>query len=118
MHQMKFISSIILILFFIWLLPLGVFIKPSQEQVVCGGQRAVCMCSHIQVKVKGSALEGSSLKSVSASQKEAGSSSAGHYYLALNQAVKHLASSFYSNEALLLAYRNPSLKAIEHIPKA
>lgn len=32
--------------FFIWILPLGVFIKPAQEKLACDGQRAVCMCSH------------------------------------------------------------------------
>jgi hypothetical protein len=37
---------VVLILFFIWILPLGAFIDPSKEQKVCGGQRAICLCSH------------------------------------------------------------------------
>lgn len=28
-----------------WLLPLGAFIKPSQEKIACGGNRAMHMCS-------------------------------------------------------------------------
>lgn len=40
------VSSIIVILFFIWILPLGFFIKPAQEKIVCNGQRPICLCSH------------------------------------------------------------------------
>jgi len=35
-----------IIFFFAWLLPLGVFITPSQEKIACGGKRAICLCSH------------------------------------------------------------------------
>ncbi len=38
------IAFLTFVLFFIWLLPLGIFIKPSQEKVACDGQRAICMC--------------------------------------------------------------------------
>lgn len=46
----KIIGSLTALLFFIWILPLGVFIKPSQEKKICGGQRAICMCSHMMTK--------------------------------------------------------------------
>lgn len=41
------LSLTVLAIFFIWILPLGAFIKPSQEKKVCNGQRAICLCSHL-----------------------------------------------------------------------
>ncbi len=41
-----FVSFFTIIVFFLWLLPLGVFIKASQEKIACGGKRAICLCSH------------------------------------------------------------------------
>ena len=38
------VSSLLVIFFILWILPLGYFIKPSQEKVACDGQRAICMC--------------------------------------------------------------------------
>ncbi len=42
----KIIFSITALVFLIWILPLGIFIKPSQEKVACNGQRAICLCTH------------------------------------------------------------------------
>lgn len=38
-------SFIALACFCLWILPLGAFIKPSQEGTACGGKRAFHMCS-------------------------------------------------------------------------
>jgi hypothetical protein len=49
------LSSIVTILcFFLWILPLGAFIKPSQEDTACGGKRAfhMCMCSMGMGKIR------------------------------------------------------------------
>lgn len=35
------------ILFIVWILPLGAFIKPEQESEACNGRRAICLCSHL-----------------------------------------------------------------------
>ena len=48
----RLISALVLLIFFIWILPLGVFIKPSQEEKACNGQRAICLCSHLIAKQK------------------------------------------------------------------
>ena len=40
----KIIILIFIISFILWILPLGFFIKPSQEKFACDGQRAICMC--------------------------------------------------------------------------
>ncbi|MCA9408094.1 MAG: hypothetical protein KC733_05355, partial [Candidatus Omnitrophica bacterium] len=46
----RFLSIVILVLFFIWILPLGAFIKPNQEKKACHGRRAICLCSHLIAK--------------------------------------------------------------------
>ena len=48
----RFIGILTSILFVVWLLPLGVFIAPSEEKIVCGGKRAICLCSHRPDKTK------------------------------------------------------------------
>ncbi len=40
----RLLTSVVTICVFAWLMPLGAFIKPSQEGVVCGGKRAFHMC--------------------------------------------------------------------------
>jgi len=48
----RLILSLTVVLFLIWILPLGYFIKPSQEKIACDGQRGICMCCcHIFKKV-------------------------------------------------------------------
>jgi len=41
----RLISLITIMGVIFWLLPLGVFIKPSQEKAACNGQRAFHMCT-------------------------------------------------------------------------
>jgi hypothetical protein len=42
----KLVPVLAVLCFLSWLLPLGRFIDPSKEAKVCGGQRAICLCSH------------------------------------------------------------------------
>lgn len=45
---MKQLQSIItIILFLVWILPLGTFIKPEKEKLACNGKRAICLCRHL-----------------------------------------------------------------------
>ena len=37
-------SSFLTVCLFLWVLPLGAFIKPGQEETACGGKRAFHMC--------------------------------------------------------------------------
>jgi hypothetical protein len=43
-------SSIVVFCVFVWLLPLGAFIKPTQEKKACDGRRAFHMCSMMSGK--------------------------------------------------------------------
>src|SRR5262245_15978819 len=42
----RLIRTILAFVFLLWLLPLGIFIAPSKEKLLCDGQRAICLCSH------------------------------------------------------------------------
>jgi hypothetical protein len=117
---MRYLVSVLTaLLFFIWILPLGIFIKPSQEKIACGGQRAICLCSHAQSKVKSNAMEAYGLKNNSNNNKESNASggAAGHYYLAAYLFNQNNLTPCSLNDAMFLAYHNPFLKSIEHIPK-
>ncbi len=114
------VSALTALLFFIWILPLGIFIKPSQEKIACDGQRAICLCSHTKVaKAQSKPIEGFGLKANSNGNKESNASGgAGHYYLAAHLPVQNNLAMRALNDSMFLAYRNPFLRSIEHIPKA
>ena len=104
------------LLFFIWLLPLGIFIKPSQEKFACDGQRAICLCSHMKVS---KAMESSVGLNLRASASKEGSSPGGasHYFSVL--LIKtgeglQLSSLF---EQQYLCYKDPFLTSLDHVPK-
>jgi hypothetical protein len=46
----KVVSLFITLAVLVWLMPLGAFIKPSEEKSACGGKRAFHMCSMMQAK--------------------------------------------------------------------
>jgi len=52
MLSKRSVAIISLLIFVVWILPLGVFIKPSAEKLACAGQRAICMCQHLLVKAQ------------------------------------------------------------------
>jgi hypothetical protein len=110
------VVSCTVLLFFVWLLPLGVFIKPSQEKVVCDGQRAICMCHAFVPKASDKAMEpGINLKAGASSNKE--NSSAGNYFVSVKPAVilnLHLKSLFQNQ---FFPYKSPFLVLLEHVPK-
>jgi len=43
--MLRSVSSLLVVCVFVWILPLGAFIKPSQEKTACGGNRAFHMCT-------------------------------------------------------------------------
>lgn len=42
----KILSSILICVFSLWLLPVAALVAPSQDKLVCDGQRAICLCRH------------------------------------------------------------------------
>ena len=116
--MLKFVSVFVLSSFLLWILPLGVFIKPSQEQLSCGGQRAICLCRHLdansQLKTVGKILF---QNSVSAQKDDGASGGSSHFFLTA-EIYKQLAcvgASVVGDDTL--PHLNPFSKSIEHIPK-
>lgn len=116
---MRYLISILtVLLFFIWILPLGVFIKPSQEKMTCGGKRAICMCSHAKVtQSQSKAIEGFGMKANSNNKESSAAGGSGHYFLTAHLPMLNELTMRALNDTMLLAYRNPFLRSIEHIPK-
>ncbi len=105
------------VLFFIWILPLGFFIKPSQEKSACNGQRALCMCRAPFGKVQTTPIDGNFKASSSSNKETNASGGAGHYYLAAHLSILNNLAMRTFNDSLFSAYRNPFFRSIDHIPK-
>ena len=112
------IASITLFLFFVWILPLGAFIKPSQEKTACDGQRAICMCSHLAAPKSSSASGRMIYKSSGGeTQKEhSGGGSSNQFLLTQNRPQINKQASFYYHQQVPL-YSLLLIQSIEHIPK-
>ena len=106
----------LLISFILWVLPLGVFIKPSLQKLACDGQRAICMCHAMLPKASAKAMDaGSSLKAGAVPAKE--NSSAGNYFVEAKHIVvlNLFPPSILENQ--IFCYKNPFLGSIDYIPK-
>jgi len=118
---MKNITAILTIFFFLaWIFPLGAFIKPSEEEKVCNGRRAVCLCSHLVKKQLSKKAASMLLKSGGSSNKEAaGPGGASHYYLLASASLvdgrRDISFLFHQQEKF---YTNPAACSIEHVPRA
>lgn len=113
----RLIYSLLALFFFIWILPLGAFIKPEHEKTACNGQRAICLCSHLMAKQASPAPFKSLLGAGQAPiQKETGVS-ASHHFLAvcasLNTTSSH--SFFQTTEDLLPALT--VVRRVDHVPR-
>ncbi len=114
----KIFSSITLVLFFIWILPLGVFIKPSAEKLACGGQRLICLCSKMTDKTQQKTSAKISFQNSTGVHKEEGSSGgASHYFLISHLNNQRATTLSNLTDQVFLTDQNSFLKAIEHVPK-
>ena len=114
----KLLIFFLAVSFILWILPLGVFIKPSLQKLACDGQRAMCMC-HVMMKADSSdkAMEPAiALKAGTSTNKE-NSSGASNYFVSAKPAVilNLHSASFFENQ--FLSYKNPFLATLEYVPK-
>jgi hypothetical protein len=111
------LASFLLVGFILWILPLGFFIKPSQQTLACDGQRAVCMCHVMMPKSSDKAIDsGVVLKAGSSTSKE-NSSGGGNYFVSARPAVNLNLKSASIFENRYFSYKSPFLAALEYIPK-
>jgi hypothetical protein len=113
----RLLPSLLVVSFILWILPLGSFIKPSQEKLACDGQRAMCMC-HVLILKSDKVMEpGLMIKAGSSANKENSSGSGNNYFVSARPALAlnvHAASIF---DNQFLTYKNPYLAALEYVPK-
>lgn len=107
-----------LLLFFIWILPLGVFIRPSDAKRFCNGQRAVCLCAHLVAKHKSSTVKIVTAKHGGAEKESPASGGGGIHYLVVGKSgLPGLSLSRYFEKTSSL-YSLVVPLSIEHVPKA
>ena len=115
----QFIRYLILFCFTLWIVPLGAFIAPEKEGKACGGQRAVCLCSHYLKKAT-APNAGKQFASAGAnSQEQTGYwGQSGHQFILFS--FDGIRSSKDSPFVVLSSINLSSsfLRSIEHIPKA
>ncbi len=76
-YTIRLISSFLTATLFVWLLPLGIFIKPSQEKTACDGKRAFHMCSMMTPKTDNASDSKVKISSAGSFNENAKSSSSG-----------------------------------------
>ncbi|MCC6758311.1 MAG: hypothetical protein IT395_01625 [Candidatus Omnitrophica bacterium] len=102
--------------FLLWILPLGVFIKPNDEKKVCGGQRAICLCSHL-ARSQGSGSKKFVFAHPPGNEKEASpSGNSGHFFAADLRDPSPLLGTNFSHHTPSI-YSLTVYKSIEHVPK-
>ena len=114
----KAVLSITGLLFFIWILPVGIFIKPSQEKIACNGQRAICLCSHLMAKQEAKNVGKTIYKGSGSSQKEQnGSGGSSNQFIAAQKKdqVNRQISLYHQQQSSF--YSLLVVRSIEHVPK-
>jgi hypothetical protein len=103
----------ILISFCLWIIPLGAFIRLSDEGKICGGQRAICLCHFAPAKKMDLAKK---ISVSSNASKEKDSTGGQHFLARFSEAIfSNTKYSFLQQDCFFsseMFQRN-----IEHVPK-
>ena len=116
----RFITLLTTICLAVWIMPLGAFIKPSQEKIACDGQRPFHMCRMMSGKVRpdnefSSKISFSNASNVNAQAKSA--ASAGTHFSAPQTDSHDRAASHFAGEFAQISIFPLILRSIEHVPK-
>jgi hypothetical protein len=113
----RFLSFLTSFLFLIWILPLGVFIKPSQEKEFCNGRRAICLCTKLMAKMKDQGCT-KKIWIQNAPVKEEGPSAGFNQHFLLSQMSLFLKSSHFAS---IILQQNPYqfllVRQLDPVPK-
>ena len=106
------------LLFFIWILPLGFFIRPSQQKTVCDGQRGMCMCTMFMVKKAPSHSPNQiSMPSQSSNHEPSSSSAYGNAFEPAYSVNAVIHSNVLPSSEFLPIPSLMFISPIEHVPK-
>ena len=112
----KFFTAV---LFLVWVLPLGVFIAPQQEELACNGQRAICLCSRgmsepVTQPPRHDMFQG---QTGSERNEQTAPAGAGHSFIV----IPHLRLAQQTSNGFLRSmpqhYSLDIIRSIEHVPK-
>ncbi len=104
-------------MFFIWILPLGVFIRSSDAKRFCDGQRAICLCAHLVAKHKSPTVKVIAAQNGGVAKESPPSGGGGNHYLVTGKSgMPGSLLSKYSGETASL-YSLTVHRPIEHVPK-
>lgn len=114
------VALLLTLLFMIWILPLGAFIKLSQEKAVCGGHRAICMCSAMKTQIEHNPLEKCGIRSNPGSNNDIndapGFGSGTHYILTSNSPNQKASRVSVLRNPEFLNHRNLFSRQVDHVP--
>ena len=112
------VSSLVAILFLIWILPLGYFIKPSQQKTFCDGQRGMCMCTaHFAHKSPANPLGGIANANPNSNKEAPSNGGAGNYFESGVSVISPTHSSILPDFQVELIPSLQFINPIEHVPK-
>ena len=117
--MLRYTTSVALICFLVWIIPLGAFISIDKERLACGGQRAICLCStSLAGHPSGGEGKIAMIKSPGLDKESGSSGSPGHEFLSaiLSFDIKKNGSNRFE---LASFYSYPLVcRSIESVPKA
>ena len=112
----KYIVLTAAALFFVWILPLGVFIRPEKEKETCDGQRAICLCTHL---IAHTTTNGKTLLKVSGSSVEKENApSASHHFLVIKLQHRSRPNPSALTSDNRTYYSLLVTRPIDHVPKS
>ena len=110
-------SCLILILFVVWILPLGAFIDPAKEKLACDGQRAICLCHHRLIKQQDSRSGKLLIKIPAGTEKENSPGSLSPDFLLAQLKKIFSKENIFGFEQAHTQYSLLIIRSIEHVPK-
>lgn len=114
----KFSAAFLTLTLFLWLMPLGTFIKPSQEKTACDGQRPFHMCSMMAGKAEASGTKGKIVLANPTSGPQAKSAaSGGDEFLPALDLFVHRSETRYHFQSERLIPQTRFLSPVEHPPQ-
>lgn len=114
-----FANIVVIVIFLVWILPLGIFIKPEKEEKACNGQRAICMCSKMKARMAKMAkmAEAGFLQAGTNVNKEKNSSSMSPDYLVSLKKFQSTSQSSFNEDVSEIIYQFILPDVIDHVPK-
>ncbi len=116
----RILISILVCIFSLWLMPLTAFVKPSQDKLICDGQRAICLCRHQggEGKIKPQQQMAAFQSSSTETQKESSGGMSPRFLTRqmFSDALLPVRQFVLSEYRFLYSFR--FVPAFEHVPKA